>query len=141
MKYDFQISSPVNALKVCSVDTRENFKVAIISVSFALPLTGDISANALLPFMLKRTCKKHPTLTQMNRRLAGLYGAMVSAGVAKNGESQVLSLSVTALEDRFALSSERISSEATELLLDMIFDPSFENGEFLQADIEREKRL
>ena len=52
MNYDYSLSSPVPGLRFCSVNTRQNFKVAVISARFALPLTGDIAARALLPFLL-----------------------------------------------------------------------------------------
>ncbi|MBQ9552060.1 MAG: insulinase family protein [Clostridia bacterium] len=141
MNYDYSLSSPVPGLRFCSVNTEKNFKVAVISARFALPLTGDIAARALLPFLLKRTCKKYPTLTAMNRRLAALYGAMLSAGVNKIGEAQVITFSITSLEDRFALDGENIASDLTDLLLDVLFDPNLTDGAFAEEDIEREKRL
>lgn len=141
MEYKFTQASPVNGLNFLSVDTQSNFKVAILTASFALPLGADAAANALLPGLLKRTCKKYPTITQMNRHLASLYGAMVSGGVSKDGENQILTLRVTVLEDRFSLSDEKISSAAADLLLDLIFEPNFVDGKFCEADVEREKRL
>jgi hypothetical protein len=141
MEYAFNLSQPINGLKFCSVDTKSNFKVAILTASFALPLGSDTAANALLPGLLKRTCKKYPTLTQMNRHLASLYGAMVSGSVGKDGESQIITLRVTVLEDRFSLSEEKISSAAADLLLDLIFEPNLVDGKFAEEDIEREKRL
>ncbi|MBR6620259.1 MAG: insulinase family protein [Clostridia bacterium] len=141
MNYSFNLTTPVNGLRFCSVDTKSNFKPAIITASFALPLNENAAVNALLPGLMKRTCKKHPTLTEMNKHLASLYGAMVSAGVAKDGESQILTLRVTAVEDRFSLSDEKISEAAADLLLDLIFDPNFVDGRFTEEDVEREKRL
>ncbi len=141
MEYSFDLSSPVNGLAFCSVNTESNFKVAILTASFALPLDDNTAANALLPGLLKRTCKKYPTLTEMNKHLAGMYGAMVSGSVGKDGENQVLTLRVTVLEDRFSLSPEKISSQAADLLLDLIFEPNLTDGKFAEADVEREKRL
>ncbi len=141
MEYKFTHSSPINGLDFLSVDTQSNFKVAIVTASFALPLGKDAAANALLPGLLKRTCKKHPTITQMNRHLASLYGAMIGGSVSKDGECQIITLRVTVLEDRFSLSDEKISSQAADLILDLIFDPNLVDGKFCEADVEREKRL
>ena len=141
MEYKFTHSSPINGLNFLSVDTQSNFKVAIVTASFALPLDKNAAANALLPGLLKRTCKKYPTITQMNRHLASLYGAIVVGGVSKDGESQIITLRATVLEDRFSLSDEKISSQVADLLLDMIFEPNFVDGKFCEADVEREKRL
>ena len=141
MNYSFALSSPVNGLDICNVNTKSNFKVAIITANFALPLGKNAAVNALIPGLLKRTCRKYPTLTEMNKHLASLYGAMVAAGVSKDGESQVITLRVTALEDRFSLGDEKISEKATELLLDLNFEPNLTDGKFCEADVEREKRL
>ncbi len=141
MNYSFNLTTPVNGMRFCSVDTKSNFKLAIITANFALPLGENAAVNALLPGLLKRTCKKHPTLTDMNKHLASLYGAMVSAGVSKDGESQIITLRATVLEDRFSLSNEKISEAAADLLLDLIFEPNFVDGKFAPEDVEREKRL
>ncbi|MBQ5823938.1 MAG: insulinase family protein, partial [Clostridia bacterium] len=140
-EYKFTHSSPINGLNFLSVDTQSNFKVAIVTASFALPLDKNAAANALLTGLLKLTCKKYQTITLMNRHLASLYGAIVVGGVSKDGESQIITLRATVLEDRFSLSDEKISSQVADLLLDMIFEPNFVDGKFCEADVEREKRL
>lgn len=141
MNYAFESTSPINGLKILNLNTKANFKLATITVKFALPLDGDTAALALLPGLLKRTSKSYPTINAMNKKLANLYGAMVNASIAKQGETQVLALNVTMLEDRFSLDGEKISAEAADLLIDLIFNPNFTDGNFDENDIEREKRL
>lgn len=81
----------------------------------------------------------HPNL--LNRRLAELYGAELTAGVTKLGENQFLRIQISAIDNRFALDGENITAACAELLASLIFDPALEGGVFSETDIAREKRL
>ncbi|MBQ3149613.1 MAG: insulinase family protein [Clostridia bacterium] len=136
-----ELKSIADSVSVCHVKT-DRFKTCKICISMALPLDGDIAAKAVLPYMLRRSCKKYPSFSEFNGRLDELYGAAATAFVRKQGEAQVLGLTVTSIDDRFALDGKSVSSDAAELLCDMLFDPDFdENGTFKADDLETEKRL
>ena len=81
----------------------DKFKTSCISVSMALPMDEKMAANSLLVYLLKRSCKAYPELSLLNGKLDELYGAILGAGVSKNGESQMLTLGITSLADKFAL--------------------------------------
>lgn len=118
------------------------FKSALITLTFALPLSRERAAeNALIPYLLHRSCSSYPTLSQLQGRLAELYGAAVFADVDKLGDVQVMRLGITFLEDRFALEGEKIAQECAGLLCDMIFRPALEGDAFREEDVRREKRL
>ena len=119
----------------------EKFKTSCISVSMALPMDEKMAANSLLVYLLKRSCKAYPELSLLNGRLDELYGAILGAGVSKNGEAQVLTLSITSLADKFALDDESIQLEAAQLLSDIIFKPNVKNGSFGAEALATEKRL
>lgn len=127
-------------IRFCSVKT-DKFKTCRVNISLAMPLDKNASARAILPFMFSRRCAKYPDYTSLNRVLDELYGAAVSAGVLKRGEAQVISFSMTAIDDRFALDGDKVSLECTKLLADMIFDPLTEGESFPEDIIEQEKRL
>ncbi len=129
-----------NGVRACLVNT-DRFKTNVMSVHIILPLESDMEANSLLCYMLRRRCAKYPTITSLNRRLAELYGASLACGISKNGDSQDICFRMVSVSDRFALSDETISKSCTELLLDVLFEPKCENGEFAEDDIELEKRL
>ena len=95
----------------------------------------------MLIYLLKRSCKEYPDFSLLNGKLDELYGASLSAGVGKSGEAQVLSLSLTCLDDRFALTDESISLQCAELLASMIFSPNCKNGSFGADNLNAEKRL
>jgi predicted Zn-dependent peptidase len=127
-------------VRLCAVQT-DRFKTGCISFSMALPMDGNLAAKAILPYILHRSCKKYPDFSFLNGCLAELYGAALSAGVSKLGEAQLLSINLTSIDDRFALTGESIAQSSTELLLDLIFDPDLVDGCFGEAAVQREKRL
>lgn len=127
-------------IRFCSVKT-DKFKTCCVNISLAMPLDKNASARAILPFMFSRRCAKYPDYTSLNRVLDELYGAAVSAGVLKRGEAQVISFSMSAIDDRFALDGDKVALECTKLLADMIFDPLTEGESFPEDIIEQEKRL
>ena len=117
------------------------FKSSVVSLNITAPLDADTSARALLIHLLARTSKDYPTVYEMNRRLASLYGATLSASVKKIGEAQVLSLVLTCLDDRFALKGEKVLNEGIALLLDAFLKPDITPDGFRAENVEREKRL
>lgn len=119
----------------------DRFKTGRISVTLLTPLKEETAAqNALLAQVLTRSCKKYPDFISLNKRLNSLYGAGISGYCRKFGETQAVTLSVAGLDDRFTIDNEQISSELTELLCTMLFEPKLENGVFCKEDIEQERR-
>ena len=129
-----------DGVQLCAVQT-DTFKTCKIHIQMALPLSGDIAAKAALPYLLRRSCRAYPSVSALNGRLDTLYGAVLGASVQKKGEAQILSLSLSAIDDRFALDGESVSGEAVRLLLELLFEPKLENGTFAQSDVDTEKRL
>lgn len=119
----------------------DRFKTGRISVSMAMPMDEKMAANSLLIFLLKRSCKEYPDFSLLNGKLDELYGASLSASVMKSGEAQVLSLSLTFLDDRFALTDESIAEQCAQLLASMIFSPNCKNKSFGAENLAAEKRL
>lgn len=117
------------------------FKTAVMSLSVSVPLSGNAAANALLIRLLARTTKKYPSTLQMNRALASLYGATITPIVEKQGESQVLRLLLSALDDRFTLNGESVCKECIRLLCDCFFSPDVTPEGFKEENIALEKRL
>lgn len=117
------------------------FKTATISFSFVAPLDKKASENALIIHLLARTCAKYKTVLEMNRKLASLYGAVLSPGISKEGENVVLSLNLSVVDDKFSLTGESVCKEAVELLCNCIFRPDVTLDGFKEENLSREKRL
>ena len=135
-----QVRMLADQVRLVSEQT-SRFKTGRISVTAALPMNENTAANSLLIYLLKRSCKEYPDFSLLNGKLDELYGAAVSAGVSKIGEAQVLSLSVTCLDDRFALTDESIVEQCAQLLASLIFSPNCKCGSFGSDKLATEKRL
>lgn len=135
-----QVRMLADRVRLVSEQT-DRFKTGRISVSAALPMDDKAAANSLLIHLLKRSCKDYPDFSLLNGKLDELYGAAVSAGVTKIGEAQVLTLSLTCLDDRFALTDESIAEQCAGLLASMLFKPNCKCGSFGADNLATEKRL
>lgn len=129
-----------DGVRLCAQST-DKFKTCRINIGMAMPLDLNVSARAILPFILQRRCAKYPDYIMLSRVLDELYGASVSAGVIKRGETQIISFSLTAIDDRFALDGDTVALECVQLLCDMIFDPLTDGNSFPADIVEQEKRL
>ena len=121
--------------------TDDRFKLGRLSATLITPLSKEsAAANALLSCVLTRSCKKYPDFTALNRKLDSLYGAALYPSIRQLGDCQALTLTVTGLDDRYALDDEAVSSPLAELLCSIIFDPNVTNGKFSDEDVEQERR-
>ncbi|MBQ8001589.1 MAG: insulinase family protein [Ruminococcus sp.] len=132
-----QIAQGVNFSAVS--DNR--FKTMKISATVLVPLSKDTaSAYALLTQVMTRSCEEYPDFTALSRKLSSLYGASLSGGVRKIGESLALTFSVSGLDDRYALTNESISEELSRILCSVIFKPLLQGEAFNSEEVEQERR-
>ncbi len=140
MKYNFSKKEISAGTEFCSISA-QGFKSSCVSVNFVLPLGEKASLYALIPSILTRSSKEYPDLMSIVKKLAKLYGADLIADVSKVGENQILKISISYIDDRFALDNEVITAECSRMLFELIFNPKVENGAFCASDVESEKRL
>ncbi len=132
-----EIAKGVNFTAVA--DSR--FKTMNICATALVPLNKDtVSTYALLTQVLSRSCAQYPDFTALSRKLSALYGASLTAGVRKLGESLALTFSISGIDDSFALTKESISEELSQLLCSVIFEPFFTDGAFDTNEVEQERR-
>ena len=118
------------------------FKTSRVSVFFYLPMRAEtVSRNALLPYLLASGCKAYPDFMSLQKRLDGLYGAALSGLADKAADSQVLRITLSALDDKYALDGQSVSAACAELLRQLIFEPALEGDAFAEEIFQREKRL
>lgn len=116
-------------------------KTTTVGVYIHRPLnTEEASMNALLPYVLKRGCKKCRNLMEISKYLENLYGATFGTSVLKCGDDQILYFDAETISDKFAPKSELLLSELTALIFSVIFEPVTENGAFLADVVEQEKK-
>lgn len=118
----------------------DRFKTNRLSVHLVVPLMKETaSLNALLPKVLRRGCKKYPNYILLSRKLDNSYGAYIEAGAQKRGDNQIITISITAIDDKFAF-GEAVCLPTAELLCDLIFNPVIEKNELNPRYLEAEKK-
>ena len=117
------------------------FKTMKLSVHLFVPLSAETaSENALIAGVLSRSCKAYPDFTALRRKLSALYGADLNVSSAKIGENQVISISASGLDDRYAIDGESIAKELSVLLCGVIFEPNLSGRAFVAGEVEQERR-
>ncbi len=119
----------------------DRFTTARITVNLYAPLCEETAGTyAMLPFMLRRGSRRFADTTAFHRALDRLYGAVIDGSVSASGETQILTMSMSCIDDRFALQNEEVAASCASLLLETLFDPPLENGVFRSEDLEEERR-
>lgn len=119
----------------------DKFKTGRISFNIFMPLQSETAAaNAVALYSLKNSCEKYKTTTKLNTALNSLYGASLHTNVSKLGETQVLSISIQGLNEKYIINKEEsVSLKLASLLCEVIFKPNLVNNEFNKEDILKAK--
>ncbi|MBQ4618075.1 MAG: insulinase family protein [Clostridia bacterium] len=134
------LHTPVDGVSFLTI-ADDRFTTARITVNLYVPLSEATAGTyAMLPYLLRRGCRRYAETTDFHRALDRLYGASIDGYVSSAGETQILTLSMSCVDDRFALNGEAIAADCASLLLEALFDPPLENGVFRRADVEEERR-
>ncbi len=123
----------------CCADTR--FKQGCLSFQLVRQMrTEEAAMNAILPAVLLRGTKQCPDLRSITEHLDELYGASVSALVRRVGDYQNTGLYCGFMDDRFALPGDKVLAPMIEFLTQVLLDSPLEQGGFLPAFVESEKK-
>lgn len=116
------------------------FKTASLAAAFLSPLKEKTaSVRALLPFLLRRGCKKLPDLASVNYELDYLYGASAEPLVHKQGDVQYLGFYCSGIDDSYLSLEKPMLSSLLELVHDLLLDPVLEDGCFKSDYVSGEK--
>lgn len=132
-----KLSDGVNFTSI--TDTR--FKTNFIAINLINELKAETAAtNAVIPSVLAKSNSTYKSVTEINKKLTSLYGAGVSGDIIKIGDSQVLSLSASCIEDAYTFDGEKITSELTDVLLECLISPNVEDDGFSTKNFELNKQ-
>ena len=121
--------------------TDGRFKQSVLSIQFIRPMCREEAAlNALLPAVLLRGCQSAPDLRSITMRLDDLYGASVGSQLRRVGDYQTTGFNFGFIEDRYALSGDRILAAVVDFLRELLLEPVLEDGAFARDFVEGEKR-
>ena len=121
------------------------FKNVSVRAWLHRPLDERATETALLPSVLRRGCRRQPTLARIAAFLENLYGASYGADVTKSGERHVLSFSIDVVNDRFVPRGGRVIAEGVRFLSRIMTQPVRQgkglNREFVDGEKENLRRL
>lgn len=118
----------------------EKFKTVRIDIFILDPLNkARATQNALIPYILRRGCRRYPTQQELALRLEELYGAAINVAVHKKGEYQLIQLSAGFVSDRFTVNGTKLFEEAGNLLFEVLTDPVTENNMFSEDYFDQER--
>lgn len=119
----------------------ERFKQGCLSLQFLRPMCREEAAvNALIPAVLLRGTRHRQDMRAITDHLDDLYGASVGALVRRIGDYQTVGLYCSFIEDRFALSGDRVLEPMIEFLGELLLEPLTGDGGFCQDYVQSEKR-
>ena len=119
----------------------DKFKTNLLKINFTIPLSAETAPYAaLLPAVLRRGSKKHPTMLEFNRSLEYLYASSLSGGASKVGENETITFNASFLRNELIPDGTDLLSDVIEATEDFIFNPYLENGIFSEEYVESEKK-
>ena len=120
----------------------ETFKSNRIDVRFTVPLDADdVAKNALVPQVLSRATKKHPSTKDMRVACEEMYGTDINADAGKRGDAQIVIIGASFLSDRYSFDGTDILGKVLDFMRELILEPKTENGVFCAEYVESEKKM
>lgn len=117
------------------------FKTINFSIKWRAPLSEKTaSERTVLSNVLQHSNEKFPTSASYRSYLDDLFGTVLYFDTTKRGAEHTLLFNVETVNDQY-LSHGNVLNEVIELLHEAIFKPNFENGQFKEAIVEREKSM
>ncbi len=130
----YKIKDGINLYHIRS----SKFKTVTASVNIHRPLLkSEASMNALLTDVMHRGNKTHPDMIAISKELQSLYGAGFYTNIKRKGEDQIVSFSVSAVNDKYV--GDNCSEKAISFMYDVLLNPLKENGGFKNDYVEQEK--
>lgn len=119
----------------------DRFKTDGLSLYFLLPLACDtISADSLLPEVLRMGSESMPTPRKMTCRAQELYDTSVTVAHYNLGNRKILLFSADMLSSAFLPQGTDLLKPTAEFLHELIFRPYFENGKFSEKYVNLRKK-
>lgn len=119
----------------------DRFKTYAVSLYIGSPLSGEtVTANALIPFVLRRGTARYPETVAFREKLDELYGAGFGFDVYKRGNNHIVQFRMDTIADRY-IGEQRglLLQETLTFLLQAVTQPATKNGAFLEKYVNTEK--
>lgn len=119
----------------------KKFKTITISLRLQSPLQQETTTlRTLLTFVAIAATRKYPSTKLLASYLDENYGARLSTNVATKGQSQVINVYTSFVNERYLPTQESLFVKQLELLNDLFYDPFIENNAFDKAIVDLKKK-
>lgn len=109
----------------------DKFKSSCLSLTLMAPMEkATVTANALLPSVLRRGSQSHPDTQSLSAALDELCGGTLEARVRQQGETQCVGFLGSFLDDAFSPDGTPILEPAAALMGELLLQPATQNGVF-----------
>ena len=121
--------------------TDSRYKTNLITINFINNLSLDTaSANALTAYLIDKSNSEYPQYDEFARFMSGMYKAEIYSSISTFGNAQIITVSGSAIDNKYALDNENLSMELCNSLCDCVFSPATENGAFIDDRFETERK-
>lgn len=105
--------------------TSNQSKTSCLSAMLALPLGAqERSVSALLPYVLRSSCRDFAGQQAVAARLDELYGARLEPIVRKRGEAQLIGFVADVIDERYAMQEEGLFANTARLMASLLLHPA-----------------
>ncbi len=109
----------------------DKFKSSCLALTLFAPMDAStVTANALLPSVLRRGTQRYPDTQAISSALDDLCGGTLEARVRQQGEIQCIGFIGSFLDDAFSPNGTPILEPAAQLMGDLLLRPATESGVF-----------
>ncbi len=120
----------IPGVKLTALHT-DKFKSSCLSLALLTPMDKNtVTANALLPSVLRRGTINHPDTRSLSAALDDLCGGTLEARVQQQGDIQCVGFFGSFLDDAFSPDGAPILERAAALMGELLLHPVVENGVF-----------
>lgn len=113
-----------NGIGLTCVTTNQS-RTSCLSAMLALPLGAEgRSLSALLPYVLRSSCRDYPGQQAVAAQLDELYGARVEPVARKRGEAQLIGFVADVIDERYAMQEEGLFADTAGLLASLLLHPA-----------------
>ncbi|RHW39582.1 insulinase family protein [Lysinibacillus yapensis] len=117
------------------------FKTVNFSIKWRAPLNQETAAQrAVLSNVLQHSNGKFKKSAEFRSYLDDLFGTVLYFDASKRGSEHTVLLNVETVNDQY-LAHNKVFNEVLDLIHTAIFNPNFENGQFVPSIVEREKEM
>lgn len=119
----------------------QKFKTLTVSLRLQSPLTRKTTTiRTLLTFVLTAATRQYPSTKELAAFLDDNYGARLSSTIGTKGQSQIINLYSSFVNEMFLPEKDSLLIRQVQLLSDLFYDPFIKDHAFDEKIVEQKKK-